>query len=92
MTAKRRGTKAGAADPEKPSPRRRTTLYLRGELYDQARAAILDLGAQGLEPASISSLLDEALDRELKRLAKKHRNGKPWGLHKGRLPGGRPAG
>ena len=62
---------------------------LSSGLYVQARAAILDLGAQGVEPASISALLDDALERELHRLAKKHRDGEPWPLHKGRLPGGR---
>ena len=65
-------------------------VYIRDKLYQQARTAILQLGAQGKEPASISALLDGALERELKRLAKKHRDGRPWPKHQGRLPGGRP--
>jgi len=72
------------------SGRRRITVYIASDLYSQARAAILELGAQGREPATISALLDGALERELARLAKKHRDGEAWSLHRGRLPGGRP--
>ena len=81
-----------AVEKAKPasSKRRRVTVYIREELHQQARAAILELGAQGKEPASISALLDGALERELQRLAKKHRSGEPWPEHQGRLPGGRP--
>ena len=97
MTARRRGSMGDAiakmqrlrGEPGAVT-RRRITVYIRDGLYQQARAAILDLGAQGLEPASISALLDDALERELRRLAKKHRGGEPWPLHRGRLPGGRP--
>lgn len=78
------------AAPERTRARRRITVYIDAALYEQARAAILDLGAQAEEPASISTLLDGALDRELVRLAKKHRKGEPWPQHRGRLPGGRP--
>jgi len=89
---KARAAKKPAPVEESPSDkRRRITVYVRNDLYAQARAAILDLGAAGIEPASISSLLDDALERELTRLAKKHRGGEPWPMHKGRLPGGRPS-
>jgi post-segregation antitoxin (ccd killing protein) len=82
---------ASAEEATPPTPhRRRITVYVRSDLYAQARAAVLDLGAEGKEPASISALLEGALDRELKRLAKKHRDGEPWPEHRGRLPGGRP--
>ena len=66
------------------------TVVLFNVLHQQARAAILEIGAQGKEPASISSLLDGALERELKWLAKRERGGDPWPEHRGRLPGGRP--
>lgn len=80
-----------AARGEAPEPkRRRVTLYLSGDLYEEARAAVLDLGAQGETPGSISTLLDAALRTELERLRAKHREGKPWPRHKGGLPGGRP--
>jgi len=76
---------------EPPEPkRRRVTLYLSADLYEEARAAVLDLGAQGERPASISALLDEALRAELARLRAKHRDGEPWPRHRGGLPGGRP--
>lgn len=89
---KAKRTPSPAPVEETPSEtRRRITVYVRSDLYAQARAAVLELGAEGLEPASISALLDTALERELSRLAKKHRDGDSWPLHKGRLPGGRPA-
>ena len=87
--SKRKPAPAPVEEAEPAPRRRRITVYIRDGLYQQARAAILNLGAQGVEPASISSLLDEALARELRRLAKKHRAGKPWPYHQGRLPGGR---
>ena len=82
---------APAPVPAAPmSGRRRITVYLGADLYAQARACILALGAAGREPATISSLLDGALERELLRLAKRHRDGEAWLPHRGRLPGGRP--
>ena len=47
-------------------------------------------GSMGDAIARMGELLDEALERELRRLAKKHRAGEPWPHHQGRLPGGRP--
>ncbi len=58
--------------------RYRTTIYMNRDLYRQAQAAIRDLGDQGEQPSTISQLLDDALARELKRLAKKHRDGVAW--------------
>jgi post-segregation antitoxin (ccd killing protein) len=86
-------------DPAKPRPpqtkpakpeRRRVTVYLDKGLYEQARAAVLELGAGGKHPASVSALIDGALTRELRRLSKLHRDGEEWPHHKGGLPGGRP--
>ena len=70
--------------------RRRITVYLGSEIYEQARAAVLELGAGGKHPASVSALIDGALTRELRRLSKLHRDGEEWPHHKGGLPGGRP--
>lgn len=75
--------------PAKPE-RRRVTVYLDKGLYEQARAAVLELGAGGKHPASVSALIDGALTRELRRLSKLHRDGEEWPHHKGGLPGGRP--
>ena len=86
MTARRKRSESD--DPKRE--RRRVTLYLTGELYEEARAAVVDLGSRGEKPASISSLLDTALRRELERLRRKHRSGEPWPRHLGGLPGGRP--
>ena len=58
--------------------RYRTSVYLNREIYGRAQAAIRDLGDQGEQPSTISQLLDDALARELKRLAKKHRDGVAW--------------
>jgi len=99
MSTGKRGTMGDAVarrkqirgQKKKPtSGRRRITVYLSADMYAQARACILALGAAGREPATISSLLDGALERELLRLAKKHRDGEAWLPHRGRLPGGRP--
>ena len=78
---------AQGAAPSKAPPKRdkgtyggryRTTIYMNRDLYRQAQAAIRDLGDQGEQPSTISQLLDDALARELKRLAKKHRDGVAW--------------
>ena len=82
--------KEPAPAPAATSGRRRITVYLGADTYAQARACILALGAAGREPATISLLLDGALERELLRLAKRHRAGEAWLPHRGRLPGGRP--
>ena len=78
------------APEDAPPPKRRITVYLSSHLYGQARAATIDIGARGDEPASISALLDGALERELSRLARRYRAGESWPQHLGRLPGGRP--
>jgi len=74
---------------EKPT-KVRATLYLSRDLWHEARAAALDIGSQGKEPATLSSLFDEALARELARLRRKHNGSRPWAPHRARLPGGRP--
>jgi len=77
-------------DYERPAKieRRQITVYLRTQLYQQARAAIVELGKREVGPPSISAMLDRALERELQRLAEQYNDGEPWPLHKGRLPGG----
>jgi hypothetical protein len=68
----------------------RVTLYLGQALHQEARTAALAIGAKGGEPATLSTLFDEALLHELERLRRLHNGGKPWTLHLGRLGGGRP--
>ncbi len=63
----------------------RTTLYIKEELHEKARWAILNLDKA---PRSISQLMESALERELSRLAKV--SGTEIGRHTVGLPGGRP--
>ena len=67
---------------------RPAAVVLRGE--EEARSAVLALGSEGIDPANLSALFGEALERELERLRKKHNAGEPFPLYKARLPGGRP--
>jgi hypothetical protein len=81
------------ADPQK-GERQKITLYVRSELVQRARGAVLWAAMQGEDtPPSLSALFDEALERELKRLTadpKPHAGEFP--LIKRGLPGGRPKG
>jgi len=63
----------------------RTTLYIREELHEKARWAILNLNKA---PRSISQLIEGALEREIERLGKVNRTGIK--RHRIALPGGRP--
>ena len=69
-------------EPPKRKPklpeRRRTTVYIRDDYYLQAEMATRYLKDRGLTPKSISALIDDALGRELTRLAKAHNDGEPW--------------
>ena len=93
---KRGPAKAGKAGGRR-EPRRsdvagktRVTLYLTEALWQEARTVILQLGAAGKEPASLSQLVDDAIARELVTLRTRHNGGKPFPRHLGGLPGGRP--
>jgi len=74
-----------AAEPEPSETKVRTTLYIREELHEKARWAILNLEKA---PRSISQLIENALERELSRLSKA--SGKEIERHRMALPGGRP--
>lgn len=86
--------------PAKPSPalpptegrKRKITLYFREALLEEARSAVLGIGAEGLEPSNLSQLFGQALERELVRLRKIHNEGEPFEPYRSRLPGGRPRG
>ncbi len=78
---------------ETPAERKRKiTLYFREALLEEARSAVLALGAEGREPSNLSQLFGDALERELVRLRRLHNDGKPFPRYKARLPGGRPRG
>lgn len=73
-----------------PGARERTTLYLRRDLYAEAKGAATYLGAKGETPGNVSELVEHAVERELERLRKLHHGGRPFPLYLGGLPGGRP--
>ena len=74
-----------------PGRRERVTLYIDKAMYAELRGAALLLAANGLEPGTISALVEEALARELERVRQRHNGGKPFPALPG-LPGGRPRG
>ena len=77
--------------PATPKPsKRKITLYFDQALLEEARSAVLALGSEGLEPANLSALFGEALERERERLRKRHNGGESFPLYRARLPDGRP--
>jgi hypothetical protein len=70
--------------------RQRVTLYLPTKLLQEAKGCVVSLGFDGLEPSTLSRLFELGAERELERLRKKHRAGRPFKPYKARLPGGRP--
>ena len=83
--APRQLKQAKAVSGQDDSEKVRTTLYIREELHEKARWAILNLEKA---PRSISQLIEGALERELDRLGKVH--GTTIERHRMALPGGRP--
>lgn len=67
----------------------RVTLYLSEASWQECRTAILQIGAAGKLPSSLSQLVDDAVARELVTLRTRHNGGKPFPRHLGGLPGGR---
>lgn len=87
----KRPAKAAKKAPAAPGrARQKITLYFRQALLEEARSAVLALGAQGVEPSNLSRLFEAALGRELERLRRAHNAGEPFELYRSRLPGGRP--
>jgi hypothetical protein len=87
-------TKASKSASEASAPtkrqRQKLTLYFREALLEEARAAVLAIGAKGQEPSNLSRLFEGALEHELERLRRVHDAGASFGLYPKRLPGGRP--
>ena len=81
----RQPKQAQTAPSQDGSGKVRTTLYIREELHEKARWAILNLEKA---PRSISQLIEGALERELERLGKVNRT--EIERHRMALPGGRP--
>ncbi len=68
--------------------KQRFTTHLPPELVDECRNAVVALySTSGL---SLSALVEEALRREIKRLAKRHNEGNPFPARKREIPIGRP--
>ncbi len=92
-TSRRKGKAQTAPLPTATAgKRRKITLYFRQALLEEARSAVLELGAAGRDPANLSRLFEGALARELVRLRKAHNGGQPFPPYRSRLPGGRPRG
>ena len=85
-------SKRSTSDAATNRKKRKITLYFHPSLLEEARSAVLALGAEGREPSNLSALFNAALERELKRLRRLYNGGKPFPLYKARLPGGRPRG
>jgi hypothetical protein len=88
-----RKKRPSAADSKKApagEKKDRITLYFRRSLLEEARSAVLQLGFQGKQPSTLSTLFDAALERELVRMRKAHNAGEPFEPYKAPLPGGRP--
>lgn len=83
--APRKARPAKAVPGHDDSEKVRTTLYIREELHEKARWAILNLERA---PRSISQLIEGALERELERLGKVNKT--EIERHRMALPGGRP--
>ena len=83
-------TSTTATDTDTDTRKRKITLYFRESLLEEARSAVLQIGAQGEEPANLSQLFGAALERELVRLRELHNGGEPFPPYRSRLPGGRP--
>jgi hypothetical protein len=99
MSGRKRATTGSARRSAKIAPqapasealsRRKITLYFREALLQEARSAVLALGANGLEPSNLSRLFEAALERELERLRREYNRGQPFPPYRSRLPGGRP--
>ena len=56
----------------------RTTLALDARNWQRVKIATRWLAARELEPSTATGLIDEAVAREVVRLAEEHRNGEPW--------------
>ncbi|KQQ92488.1 hypothetical protein ASF72_02035 [Arthrobacter sp. Leaf141] len=54
------------------------TPYYTEEQADQVRAAFVEAGKPAEGDASLSDFIVRATMREVKRLQRKHNNGKPW--------------
>jgi hypothetical protein len=63
------------------------SIWIRPDLLDQARAAAAFVG-RDTPGYSFTRLLDEALERELRRLQRRHRGGRAFPEHSGGLKRG----
>ena len=69
----------------------KASVWVRPELLEQCRDAVVYVSRHGEPGFSFVRLLESALAREVKRLARKHRGGKPfprrtWELTRGARP------
>jgi hypothetical protein len=60
------------------------------ELLEEARGGIIALGFEGRGPGSFSDLINDALEREIRRLRRQYNGGKRFKPYPKALPAGRP--
>jgi hypothetical protein len=60
------------------------------ELLEEARGAIIAMGFEGRGPKSLSDLVNDALEREIRRLRRQYNRGRPFAPYPRPLPAGRP--
>ena len=68
----------------------KATFYMDDELLEEARGAMIAMGFKGRGPNSLSDLVNDALERELRRLRNRYNGGKPFAPYPRPLPAGRP--
>jgi hypothetical protein len=66
----------------------KASVWVRPELMEECRDAVSYISGHGEQGFSFVRLLDGALTREVKRLARKHRRGTPFPQRTGELTRG----
>ena len=85
--------KGRAPKPERPRkpPKVRATFHLPADLFEKCRDAVVALSGPPVR-LTLAHMAEEALRRELARMAKAHHKGKDFPRRSGELKGGRPIG
>ncbi|MFS0701124.1 hypothetical protein AB6N24_14235 [Cellulomonas sp. 179-A 4D5 NHS] len=75
-----------------PDPKSAVTVQLRNSLRQRAQTAVLQTAGRPGGHRSFAALIDEALERELARLAAEFNDGEPFERNAGQFRTGRPFG
>lgn len=80
------------AQATEPDPKSAVTVQLRNSLRQRAQTAVLQTAGRPGGHRSFAALIDEALERELARLAAEFNDGEPFERNAGAFRTGRPFG